>query len=170
MKMKIKNSRRDGFSLVELLVVITIIAILSVTAYVALGGQTEKARNSRRMQDLTTIQSALEIYALANSGRYPATGDLATTLVPNYLTKLLDDPSKDIGGNPIPYKYEAEPVGRKSYQLGTIIEDQELANPLKIKAYIVGNGTGLITGVETADGSTLCFPADGSTACVPYKL
>ena len=65
--LKLKNSRKSGFSLVELLVVITIIAILSVTAYVALGGQTEKARNSRRMQDLTTIQSALEIYYIDNN-------------------------------------------------------------------------------------------------------
>lgn len=170
MEIKIKKLNKDGFSLVELLVVITIIAILSVTAYVALGGQTEKARNSRRMQDLTTIQSALEIYALANDGRYPTTGSLATKLVPKYLTKLLDDPTKDAGGNPISYEYSAEPTGQKSYQLGTVIEDQELINNLKLKAYIIGNGTELITGVQTDDGTTPCIPSDGSTTCVPYKL
>lgn len=70
MQIKIKNLKK-GFSLVELLVVITIIAILSVVAYTALGGQTAKARDSRRMQDIATIQSALEIYFVSNN-RFPA--------------------------------------------------------------------------------------------------
>ena len=65
-----KNLKK-GFSLVELLVVITIIAILSVVAYTAVGGQTIKARNSKRMEDLTAIQQALEIYAIANNNKYP---------------------------------------------------------------------------------------------------
>ena len=72
-KLSKKMTKNSGFTLVELLVVISIIAILSVTAFVALGGQTGKARDSRRQADLAAIQSALEIHALNNLSQYPGT-------------------------------------------------------------------------------------------------
>ena len=71
--LKNKEKGATGFTLVELLVVIAIIAILSVTAYVALGGQTGKARDSRRQQDLGSVQQALELYYINNNSQYPDT-------------------------------------------------------------------------------------------------
>lgn len=167
-----KKHFKKGFSLVELLVVITIIAILSVTAFVALGGQTAKAKNSKRMQDLGTIQSALEIYAISKDSRYPATPDLGTELTPKYLSKLLNDPSKDINGNPISYKYKAG-SNLKSYQLATTLENEEFQ--FGYKAYVIGNGDGLIVdgcqiGSSGCDCGSACSVEDESEICVPYCL
>lgn len=53
---------RDGFTLVELLVVITILAIISVVAYTSFGGATDKAKNSTKLQHLASIEGALNMF------------------------------------------------------------------------------------------------------------
>lgn len=166
------SGEKKGFSLIELLVVITIIAILSVTAFVALGGQTIKAKNSKRLQDLGTIQSALEIYAISKDSRYPGSGDLKAELTPKYLSKLLNDPAKDIDGNAIGYKYKVA-GNLKSYQLGATLENEEYQ--FGYKAYVIGNGSGLITdgcevGSSGCDCGSSCAATDESEVCVPYCL
>ncbi len=55
-----------GFSLVELLVVITILAIISTVAYTSFSGATDKAKNSKRIESLTAIESALQLFRQAN--------------------------------------------------------------------------------------------------------
>lgn len=170
LKSKITNAKSKGFSLVELLVVITIIAILSVVAYTAVGGQTIKAKNSRRMQDLSTIQSGLEAYFIQNS-EYPATVLVAsptpnththyytfntTQLGQKYLSKTPLDPWSD-DGKPVPYAYSVD-TAKKKYQLATVLEDAEIAS----KAYVVGNGTALIK------SKTATIVTDGG-ANLPYE-
>lgn len=55
-------SKSKGFTLVELLVVITILAIISVVAYTSFGGATDKAKNSTKLQQLASIESALNLF------------------------------------------------------------------------------------------------------------
>lgn len=43
------TSDTTGFTLVELLVVITILAIISITAYTSFSGSTDKAKNSTKL-------------------------------------------------------------------------------------------------------------------------
>ena len=64
-----KNSKK-WFTLVELLVVITILAIISVVAYQSFSWATDKANASRKLQDVTTIESWLQQY-FANNNFYP---------------------------------------------------------------------------------------------------
>jgi len=156
----IRKNNKKGFSLVELLVVITIIAILSAVAYTALGGQTAKARNSKRAQDIGTIQSALEIYYIENANKYPADLD---TLKPKYMPKIPTDPSSATQQ----YSYGVD-SNKKAYQLAAT---QETETEPFMKAYVIGNGSDLISGVKPTDG-TDCGAAvtDGSPTCVPYKL
>src|SRR3989344_5870404 len=68
-----KNKNR-GFTLIELLVVIIVMAVLAgiVTVFVTTQGQ--KARDSRRVADLSQVQKALELY-YAQYGCYPASTD-----------------------------------------------------------------------------------------------
>ena len=164
-KKGLSRSKQRGFSLVELLVVITIIAILSVVAYTALGGQTLKARNSRRAQDLSTIQSALEIYFIENGNKYPTQLDdgmpLTTIdLVPKYMPKMPKDPTK---ADDYVYVYDS---ATKTYQLSST---QEIGDPPFMAAYVIGNGSDLIAGKKAGTGAD-CSPVVDGEDCVPYRL
>lgn len=64
---------KNGFTLVELLVVIAVVAVLSTVGIVAYSGVQKTARDTKRMQDLREGQKALEQY-YAVSGSYPVSG------------------------------------------------------------------------------------------------
>lgn len=65
--------RKDGFTLVELLIVITVIGILAGGLIVILNpiGQIQKANDAKRKSDLSQIQKVLEQY-YNDKGKYPA--------------------------------------------------------------------------------------------------
>ena len=93
--MKIKK----GFTLVELIVVITIIAVLTAVGVISYSGITKKSRDSRRMADLEKYRVALEM-ARQVGGTYPV--DLPA-LVPTYLPGgVLSDPKTGFTYNYIP--------------------------------------------------------------------
>jgi len=63
--------KERGFTLIELMVVIVIIAILAAVALPNFMGATERARESAVRSAVKTIQTALEMYATDNNGYYP---------------------------------------------------------------------------------------------------
>jgi prepilin-type N-terminal cleavage/methylation domain-containing protein len=66
--------RFKGFTLIELLVVIAVIGFLVTLAMVALDTVRKKARDARRLADMTQIRKALEMY-YDRHGRYPLNTD-----------------------------------------------------------------------------------------------
>ena len=92
------NSR--GFTIVELLIVIVVIAILAAISIVAYNGIQDRARFTSYQTDLSNIRKAILMYYIDN-GKYPvtpsdswlgwdqATGDsFIPGLSPNYMSKI----------------------------------------------------------------------------------
>jgi prepilin-type N-terminal cleavage/methylation domain-containing protein len=75
-----KKKNNKGFTLIEILIVISIIGLLSAATLIGLGGFRAQGRDARRLSDLRQIQNALELY-YANNSVYPtdiyATGAFA---------------------------------------------------------------------------------------------
>jgi prepilin-type N-terminal cleavage/methylation domain-containing protein len=69
-------SRRQGFTIVELLIVIVVIGILAAITIVAYNGITGKANDSVVQSDLSNAYSILESYNASN-GAYPNPNPLA---------------------------------------------------------------------------------------------
>jgi len=67
-----KNLKNKAFTLVELLVVITILSIISVVAYQNFGWAVDKAVNGRKISDISTIETSLQQYK-ADKNYFPPT-------------------------------------------------------------------------------------------------
>jgi len=64
------KNRSKGFTIVELLIVIVVIAILATLVIVTFTGIQQKARDSQRQTDINALDSHIEAY-YAQSGAYP---------------------------------------------------------------------------------------------------
>lgn len=129
-------AKSRAFTLVELLVVISIIAILAGALLANFGKGTAKSRDAERQSDIRNVESALEIYRLRN-GRYPeacngpssgrdqlnwsgqldtdfecsnGTGQYIVDLAPEFISVLPKDPL--LNGSDSGYVYAVSEDGR----------------------------------------------------------
>lgn len=59
-----------GFTLIELIVVITILAILGTIGFLSVGGYSSRARDSSRVADITLVAKSLDL-SIITTGNYP---------------------------------------------------------------------------------------------------
>jgi general secretion pathway protein G len=88
--MAISTSQR-GFTLIEVMVVLVIIAIMGTFVVLNVIDKPEEAQLTKVRSDLGTIEAALDLYRLDKFG-YPLTEDGLQVLVPKYIKKLRKDP------------------------------------------------------------------------------
>lgn len=64
---------QSGFTLIEMLVVVIILGILAMIIVPQITVSTEDARLNTLQSNLTTVRSAIEVYAAQHGNRYPGT-------------------------------------------------------------------------------------------------
>lgn len=98
-------NKKQGFTLIEILVVIFIIGLLAAIIIAGASYARKKSQDTQAISDLTTVQAALQNYYLDN-GSYPSNGGAnynayfntiagvgGTLLTGNYLPKAIDNSS-----------------------------------------------------------------------------
>jgi len=73
-----RKSANKGFTLIEILIVVAIIAILASSVLVGFGPAQRQGRDARRLTDLRQVQTALELY-YAKCGYYPGNAQSGST-------------------------------------------------------------------------------------------
>ncbi len=96
---------KRGFTFIELLVVISIIAILVTAIIATFGGAQAKARDARRQEDLDAIKKALALFKSDTPGATFYPNALPLAIDPTYIREVPPDPS---GGS---YIYTPAPTG-----------------------------------------------------------
>jgi general secretion pathway protein G len=99
-----KTRKSKGFTMIELLVSVTIIAVLTVIGAVSYSSVNKRSRDVKRKSDLEQIRSALEMYR-SDQAEYPNAGltvgsftnttALASFTVPSYMPSVPSDPNAD---------------------------------------------------------------------------
>lgn len=110
MLLKQMKNKKGGFTLIEILVVIGIVAILAAIVLIAINParQFAQANDTQRRSNVNAILNAIGQYISDNKGTVPDSGDMSTTakeiksgsggvdlcadLVPKYLPSLPVDP------------------------------------------------------------------------------
>lgn len=91
----ILNTRRKGFTLLELLVVVAIIALLSAIALVSIDYVKARARDTKRKANINELHKALQIYHTTHE-KYPipvpsnVNAEICINGVDDALTKILN--------------------------------------------------------------------------------
>lgn len=137
-----------GFSLVEIIVVVSIVAILASVSFVGISKSGQKSRDIDRQADLRTLQSAVELYKQKN-GRYPAgcrganqwSGEVGTSyacasgsqyiigLAPAFISALPRDPK--LNGVNSGYAYYTNAAGTAFKIIVYRTAESEVVDPYK---------------------------------------
>lgn len=78
--MKRRRNSQDGFTLIEIMVVILILGLLATIVVQSLRGATDKAKRVKAQADISELKTALDRYYLDN-GFYPTTDQGLNSLV-----------------------------------------------------------------------------------------
>jgi general secretion pathway protein G len=76
------SARREGFTLIELMIVVVILGILATIIMPKMLSRPEQARRMKAVVDIRNIQSALALFH-TDTGRFPSTSEGLEILVSN---------------------------------------------------------------------------------------
>jgi len=88
---------RQGFTLIEMMIVISVIAILIGVLLPSFRGSQDEAATQRARSEMRTIATALESYYIHNSSAYPSVLTSLTTVTPRIISRVPDDPFRGAG-------------------------------------------------------------------------
>jgi general secretion pathway protein G len=120
--------KREGFTLIELMIVVVILGLLATIMMPKILGKPEQARRVKAKADIRSIQSALALFK-TDTGRFPTTSEGLEALVTNPGVKgyssdgYLDGLQTDPWGNR--YIYISPGLHSKDYDLESYGKDGE---------------------------------------------
>ena len=115
--MKKRNRKaQSGFTLIEIMVVLVIIAIMGTFVAVEVMDKPEQAQLTKINSDIDTYGAALDFYRLQNY-QYPTTEEGVDVLVPKHIKRMKKDPWKR------DYLYSSPGRDGSAYEIYTLGRD-----------------------------------------------
>lgn len=112
-----------GFTLLELLVVVSIIAVLSTFAYISFRGTQAGSRDAKRQVELKQYQILLETYGLRNNNIYPITGGRLPTMCATLSSTATCPTAPNYASTGNDYMYQSNATGT-SYVIWAALEKE----------------------------------------------
>ena len=170
-------NKNKGFTIIELLIVVAIIALLVTLVIVSLRGSRIDSRDSKRLADLKQIQNAIELYfideATPRGYPVPSTWEEFFSILEPYMSGMPTDPNSS-GDYYYWYFYKIPPGGTiaDEYVLRAKIEDEnneallqdnDTANVVATEWNAVGNFIyGVSSSANGIQSSISCLDTGGA--------
>jgi prepilin-type N-terminal cleavage/methylation domain-containing protein len=123
---------RRGFTIMELLVSLAIIAVLLSVVLVLMDNVRERTRDSKRVSDMREVSKAFELYAVEN-GRFPIAVETVTITGEDAVSTALESAEtiSEMPTDPIhpttSYTYQTDPQG-DTYTISFCLETDNIEN------------------------------------------
>ncbi len=111
------NFASKGFTLIEMMIVIVVIAILVGMLLPSFRGTQDEASEQRARSEMRTLATAIESYYIHNSNALPANLTALITATPRIVSTVPDDPFR-AGTNDYTYAVSANGVYYVVYSYG----------------------------------------------------
>lgn len=121
--MEKETERRGGFTLIELIVVVTILALLLSIAIINILGSLKKTRDRQRKSDIRQIRAALEMYR-STQRIYPASLYSNPCPTPSVLSDGITVYMLQIPHDPLTKDCYVYTLGASSYTLYACLENR----------------------------------------------
>jgi len=155
MGLKTNQTRQSGFTIVELLIVVVVIAILAAITIVSYNGITTQANDAAAKSAASTAATKIESYQ-AKVGNYPATfGALNNSAEPYHLTTgILAEGSDFDAEGPIPEAQRKNTVIVIKCGSGSPASQASITAPSGVKIYYWDFYGAALTATPTQLGTT----------------
>ena len=70
-KLKLKSPSRQGFTIIEVVLVLAIAGLIFLMVFIALPAMRRNQRDAQRRQDMSRLKDAIERYKVNNRGQLP---------------------------------------------------------------------------------------------------
>lgn len=124
---------KRGFTIIELLVVVAIIAVLSAVILVSFSDARLKSRDAKRLSDMREIKKALALYN-DNAGTFPVAASQIVLTSDDPVSQTLEGasvisnvPTDPLENATFTYRYQSNPSGT-AYTLTFCLEGNNIDN------------------------------------------
>ena len=133
---------RNGFTIVELLIVIIVIAILASISVVSYGAIRNRARDTAITTEVANISQKLAVYSLANNNKYPSSLSEIDVTTPDDMTIDYSTTADKKG------YYLVATIDSRSFSLSNQDNEPNKCNPTCVPMIDPSTPTGIIASSE----------------------